>query len=120
VVWVLEWPAKLRVERDPVLTVYLAAADAAHESPCLLGGAVMHAKRAVDVITEPIGAKATSRNFPRWLRDALGEIWGGGRGPFGRAGIGGRVGETGVTARRGLARASVRGRVRRRAGDGRV
>ncbi|MCX6953740.1 MAG: UvrD-helicase domain-containing protein [Verrucomicrobia bacterium] len=31
--------------------------------------------RSVEVITEPVGAKSTSKNFPRLLQEALGETW---------------------------------------------
>ncbi len=75
--WVLEMPTKLFVEQDPVLAAHLAEseADAAYENLCLLYVALTRAKRALYVITEPIGAKATSRNFPRLLREVLGEVW---------------------------------------------
>lgn len=100
-----------------------AEADAAPERRCLRDGAMTRAKRALEMITEPIGAQATSPNFPRWLRDAPsapGRSRGGGRRVSGRAGIGERVGETGATARRGLARTRVRNRVGQRGEDGRV
>lgn len=75
--WVLDLPAKLFVERDPVLAAHLAAAeaDAAYENLCLLYVAMTRAKRAMYIITEPIGAKSVSRNFPRLLRETLGETW---------------------------------------------
>jgi ATP-dependent helicase/nuclease subunit A len=75
--WVLELPAKLFVERDPVLAGHLAAAeaDAAYENLCLLYVAMTRAKRAMYVITEPIGGKSTSKNFPRLLRETLGDAW---------------------------------------------
>ena len=75
--WVLELPAKALVEREPVLAAHLAQAeaDAAYENLCLLYVAMTRAKRAMYVITEPIGAKSTSRNFPFLLREALGETW---------------------------------------------
>ena len=75
--WVLDLPAKLFAEHDAVLAAHVAGAeaDAAYESLCLLYVALTRAKRAMYVITEPIGAKATSRNFPRLLREALGETW---------------------------------------------
>jgi len=68
--WVLELPAKALVERDPVLSAHLAQAeaDAAYESLCLLYVAMTRAKRAMYVITEPVGPKSTSRNFPFLLR----------------------------------------------------
>jgi ATP-dependent exoDNAse (exonuclease V) beta subunit len=74
--WVLELPAKLFYERDPVLAAHVAAdeADAAYESLCLLYVAMTRAKRAMIVITEPAGESA-SRNFPKLLETALGETW---------------------------------------------
>jgi ATP-dependent helicase/nuclease subunit A len=75
--WVLELPAKVFAERDPVLAAHIetAEAEAAYENLCLLYVAMTRAKRAMYIITEPIAAKATSRNFPRLLREALGETW---------------------------------------------
>lgn len=75
--WVLELPAKIFAERDPVLAAHIASAEAeaAYENLCLLYVAMTRAKRAMYIITEPIAAKATSRNFPRLLRETLGETW---------------------------------------------
>jgi ATP-dependent exoDNAse (exonuclease V) beta subunit len=75
--WVLDLPAKFLVEHEPVLAAYLAEAEAeaAYENLCLLYVAMTRAKRAMYVITEPVAAKSTSRNFPRLLRDTLGEQW---------------------------------------------
>lgn len=75
--WVLDLPAKVFAERDPVLAAHIetAEAEAAYENLCLLYVAMTRAKRAMYVVTEPIAAKATSRNFPRLLREALGETW---------------------------------------------
>ncbi len=75
--WVLELPAKVFAERDPVLAAHIetAEAEAAYENLCLLYVAMTRAKRAMYIITEPIAAKATSRNFPRLLREALGDTW---------------------------------------------
>jgi ATP-dependent helicase/nuclease subunit A len=75
--WILELPAKLFAERDPVLAAHVAAAEseAAYENLCLLYVAMTRAKRAMYLITEPAAAKSTSRNFTRLLRDTLGDSW---------------------------------------------
>lgn len=75
--WVLDLPAKIFVERDPVLSQHLASAqaDAAYENLCLLYVAMTRAKRAMYIITQPVAAKSTSRNFPRLLQEVLGETW---------------------------------------------
>ncbi|MFO1451661.1 MAG: UvrD-helicase domain-containing protein [Opitutaceae bacterium] len=72
--WILDLPVKLFAERDPVLGAYLeaAGADAAYESLCLLYVAMTRAKRAMYLVTEPVGA-SVSRNFPSLLQHALGE-----------------------------------------------
>ena len=75
--WILDLPAKIFAERDPVLAAHVAAAEseAAYENLCLLYVAMTRAKRAMYLITEPAAAKSTSRNFTRLLRDTLGESW---------------------------------------------
>jgi ATP-dependent exoDNAse (exonuclease V) beta subunit len=75
--WVLDLPAKLLAEHDPVLAAHVATAesDAAYENLCLLYVALTRAKRAMYLVTEPPAAKSTSQNFTRLLRDTLGETW---------------------------------------------
>lgn len=75
--WVFDLPPKLFAECDPVLAQYNseARADAAYENLCLLYVAMTRAKRAMYVITEPVTAKGTARNFPRLLHATLGETW---------------------------------------------
>lgn len=75
--WVLDLPPKALAGHDPVLAAHIATAeaDAAYENLCLLYVAMTRAKRAMYVITEPVGEKAVSRNFPRLLRETLGEAW---------------------------------------------
>jgi ATP-dependent exoDNAse (exonuclease V) beta subunit len=74
--WVLDLPSAEFFSRDEVLAGHAAAAeaDACYEKLCLLYVALTRAKRAMYVITEPVG-KSESRNFPRLLRDTLGEEW---------------------------------------------
>ena len=76
VAWVLELPSKVFYEQDAVLSGHVAAkeADAAYEALCLLYVAMTRAKRAVYVVTEPVGRSA-SRNFPKLLEQTLGEDW---------------------------------------------
>ena len=75
--WVLDLPAKLLAEHDPVLAAYGAAAesDAAYENLCLLYVALTRAKRAMYLVTETPAAKSTSQNFTRLLRETLGDTW---------------------------------------------
>jgi len=75
--WVLKMPDRIFVERDPVLAAQLAAeqASAAYENLCVLYVAMTRAKRAMYVITEPVPANSTSRNFPMLLQKALGAGW---------------------------------------------
>ncbi|WP_415909832.1 3'-5' exonuclease [Oleiharenicola sp. Vm1] len=72
--WVLEMPTSLFARNDTVLGAWLARAeqDAAYESFSLLYVAMTRAKRAMFVITEPVGDSA-SRNFPKLLAATLGE-----------------------------------------------
>jgi ATP-dependent exoDNAse (exonuclease V) beta subunit len=72
--WVLEMPPGLFVRNDAVLGAWRARAeqDATYEALSLLYVAMTRAKRAMFVITEPVG-DSTSRNFPRLLASTLGE-----------------------------------------------
>lgn len=72
--WMLDLPPKLFCSQDEVLALYLrsAEADACYESLSLLYVALTRAKRAMYVITEPVG-DSKSRNFPRLLAATLGE-----------------------------------------------
>ncbi|MBI5768020.1 MAG: UvrD-helicase domain-containing protein [Verrucomicrobia bacterium] len=74
--WVLDLPAEEFFGADPALRAYAeaAAAEAAYEKLCLLYVAMTRAKRAMYVVTEPAGT-SSSRNYPRLLRDTLGESW---------------------------------------------
>ena len=74
--WVLELPGRIFHEHDPVLSAHVAAeeADAAHEALCKFYVAMTRAKRAMYVITEPVG-RSESRNFPKLLEQTLGEAW---------------------------------------------
>ena len=72
--WVLDLPAKLFHREDEVLAshVRLAEADACYESLSLLYVAMTRAKRAMYLVTKPVGS-STSRNFPKLLAETLGE-----------------------------------------------
>jgi ATP-dependent exoDNAse (exonuclease V) beta subunit len=74
--WVLQLPGQDIWRKDPVLAAYAreAEADACYENLCLLYVAMTRAKRALYVITEPVG-KSKSHNFPRLLQETLGEAW---------------------------------------------
>jgi ATP-dependent helicase/nuclease subunit A len=74
--WVLDMPAKLFREQDPVLRAHVAAgeADAGYEALCKFYVALTRAKRAMYVIAEPVGT-SSSRNFPKLLEQTLGESW---------------------------------------------
>jgi len=74
--WILDLPNQLFAERDPVLGAYLtdASVDSAYESLCLLYVAMTRAKRAMYVVTEPVG-ESVSRNFPQLLLQTLGETY---------------------------------------------
>ncbi len=74
--WILDLPPQAFAERDPVLSAYLSAAegDAAYESLCLLYVAMTRAKRAMYLITEPVG-DSVARTFPRILQGAVGETY---------------------------------------------
>ncbi len=72
--WVLDLPPRLYCEQDEVLAEFLRAAeaDACYENLSLLYVAMTRAKRAMYVITEPVG-KSKSRNFPKLLAETLGD-----------------------------------------------
>jgi len=74
--WVLELPGKIFQECDPVLSAHVAAkeSDAAYEALCKFYVAMTRAKRAMYLITKPVGASA-SQNFPKLLEQTLGETW---------------------------------------------
>jgi ATP-dependent exoDNAse (exonuclease V) beta subunit len=74
--WVLELPGRIFHEHDPVLRAHVAAkeSDAAHETLCKFYVAMTRAKRAMYVITKPVGTSA-SRNFPKLLEQTLGDAW---------------------------------------------
>jgi ATP-dependent helicase/nuclease subunit A len=71
--WVLDLPGEIFREHDPVLAAHVGAAEAeaGYEKLSLLYVAMTRAKRAMYVITEPVGT-SKSRNFPRVLADTLG------------------------------------------------
>ena len=74
--WVLHLPSRDLYGPDPVLSGYVEAAeaDACYENFCLLYVAMTRAKRAMVVVTEPVGT-SKSPNFPRLLQETLGETW---------------------------------------------
>jgi ATP-dependent exoDNAse (exonuclease V) beta subunit len=71
--WVLEAPAKLIAQSDAVLAAHFrqAEAEAGYEALSLLYVALTRAKRALYVITEPMG-DSQSLNYPRVLAETLG------------------------------------------------
>jgi len=71
--WILEMPAKLFRQGDPVLEAHVrtAEAEACYEKFSLLYVAMTRAKRALYAISEPVGA-SHSANFPRLLGETLG------------------------------------------------
>jgi ATP-dependent helicase/nuclease subunit A len=71
--WVLDLPSEIFREHDPVLAAHVGAAEAeaCYEKLSLLYVAMTRAKRAMYVITGPVGT-SKSRNFPRVLADTLG------------------------------------------------
>lgn len=73
--WVLEFPGALIAERDPVLGAYVAQAVAenCYEQMSLLYVALTRAKRGLYLVVEPPKKSSTSKNFPRWLLETLGE-----------------------------------------------
>jgi ATP-dependent helicase/nuclease subunit A len=74
--WVLDLPSALFYSCDPVLRKHVeeAEADACYEEFAVLYVAMTRAKRAMYVITEPVGT-SKSHNFPRLLQETLGEEW---------------------------------------------
>ena len=74
--WVLDLPSALFYEADEVLSAHVAArrADAAYEAMCKFYVAMTRAKRAMYVITEPVGT-SKSHNFPKLLEQTLGDTW---------------------------------------------
>lgn len=74
--WVLDLPIQMLAQHDPVLGRYLedAAAEAGYESLCRLYVAMTRAKRAMYLVTEPVG-DSHARNFPQLLRSTLGESY---------------------------------------------
>lgn len=71
--WVLDPPPKLWAENDTVLAAHRrqAEAEAGYEALSLLYVALTRAKRALYVITAPVG-ESTSRNYPKLLAETLG------------------------------------------------
>ncbi len=74
--WVLDLPSEIFHAQDPVLSAHVAAgeADACYEEFAVLYVAMTRAKRAMYVVIEPVGT-SQSHNFPRLIRDTLGETW---------------------------------------------
>lgn len=74
--WVLDLPPEAFFAQDEVLAGHVAAAeaDACYEELAVLYVAMTRAKRAMYVITEPVGT-SQSHNFPRLLQETLGEEW---------------------------------------------
>ena len=74
--WVFDLPSEVFYAQDEVLAGHVAAAeaDACYEEFAVLYVAMTRAKRAMYVITEPVGA-SSSRNFPKLLEQTLGEKW---------------------------------------------
>jgi ATP-dependent helicase/nuclease subunit A len=74
--WILHLPSSEFFAADPVLSDHVAAAknDACYENFCLLYVAMTRAKRAMYILTKPVG-KSESKNFPRLLEETLGGAW---------------------------------------------
>jgi len=74
--WVFDLPPETFYAQDDVLAGHVAAAeaDACYEELAVLYVAMTRARRAMYVITEPVGT-SQSHNFPRWLQETLGEAW---------------------------------------------
>jgi len=74
--WILDLPPETFYGEDPVLASHVAQAeaDACYEELAVLYVAMTRAKRAMYVVTEPVGT-SQSRNFPRLLQETLGENW---------------------------------------------
>lgn len=74
--WVYDLPSEVFYAQDEVLNQHVATmeAEACYEQLALLYVAMTRAKRAMYVITEPVGT-SRSINFPRLLEETLGEAW---------------------------------------------
>ncbi len=74
--WVFDLPPEAFFAQDEVLAGHVAEeeADACYEELAVLYVAMTRAKRAMYVITEPVGT-SQSHNFPRLLQETLGEQW---------------------------------------------
>ena len=74
--WVLQLPARELALSDELLAEHIRAAEAeaCYENLCLLYVALTRAKQALYVVIEPVGT-SQSPNFPRLLRETLGEAW---------------------------------------------
>jgi ATP-dependent exoDNAse (exonuclease V) beta subunit len=74
--WVFDLPPETFHGHDDVLSAHVAAAeaDACYEELAVLYVALTRAKRAMYVITEPVGT-SQSHNFTRLLQETLGEEW---------------------------------------------
>jgi ATP-dependent exoDNAse (exonuclease V) beta subunit len=74
--WVFDLPTETFYAEDQVLAAHVAVAqaDACYEELAVLYVAMTRAKRAMYLITEPVGT-AQSKNFPRLLQETLGEKW---------------------------------------------
>ncbi|MDI1335498.1 MAG: UvrD-helicase domain-containing protein [Lacunisphaera sp.] len=74
--WVLDLPPETFYAPDQVLAAHVAAAeaDAGYEELAVLYVAMTRAKRALYVVTEPVGT-SKSANFPRLLQETLGDEW---------------------------------------------
>ena len=72
--WVLDLPVKLFYSPDETLSAYAreAEADAGYEALSLLYVAMTRAKRAMYLITKPVGT-SESRNYPKLIASTLGE-----------------------------------------------
>ncbi|HVW22189.1 MAG TPA: UvrD-helicase domain-containing protein [Opitutaceae bacterium] len=75
--WVLNLPVGQLAAFDPVLAAYVEAdkADACYEQLCLLYVAMTRAKRAMVALVDPPPKSSKAVNFPRLLRETLGENW---------------------------------------------
>jgi ATP-dependent exoDNAse (exonuclease V) beta subunit len=117
--WILDLPSAPFAAGDPILAAQIAdeEADAAYEALCLLYVAMTRAKRAMYLVTQPVGEKSISRNYPKLLEQTLGNIWsegdptwfaslpltregGAGEGPPGLEPLAGAAGAARLVARR--------------------
>ncbi len=74
--WVLDLPPETFYAPDLVLAAHVATAEAeaCYEELAVLYVAMTRAKRAMYVVTAPVG-KSKSHNFPRLLQETLGDEW---------------------------------------------